>query len=97
MEEIKVVDRRIYYVQLAFDNPVEATVTIAATDEDHCRQIIAEQFKDRKGLRVIDICDAVALEKVQMEMEAQKAKSPLIHAEYEDVSTAEQSKPKLTN
>lgn len=83
MSEETVVERRVFFVSLTFDNPMECSVQIAARDEAHAREIVMEQFKDRKGLRIVDVFDVIELEKAQQEMEAlqvtkSKPKSGLI-------------------
>ena len=89
-------DRRIFFVSIVFDTPMEANVQVAARDEAHAREIILDQFKDRKGLRIVDVFDALALEKANQEMnklqEAKHPKSSLIlpdavEADYQDITT----------
>jgi hypothetical protein len=88
-------DRRVFYCTIAFDNPMEAQLSIAARDEAHCKQLLEEQFRERKNLRIIDIFDAVALEKMQIELEAAQGGQKLIHADFEDVTDTDQPKKVL--
>lgn len=78
-------DRRVFHVSIVFDNPMEASVAVAAKDESHARELIEKQFAERKNLKIIDVFDAVALEKMQREMAAMERGQKLIHADAQDV------------
>lgn len=69
LDSMPVPERRVFFVSLTFDNPMECSVQVAARDEAHAREIVQEQFKDRKGLRIVDVFDMIELEKAQQGME----------------------------
>ena len=54
-------ENKIFIVSVSFLAPMEGTFQICAKDEAHCREIIAEQFKNREKLNIVSIIDAASI------------------------------------
>lgn len=47
--------RHEFAVAIAFIGPQEGIVTVYARDEEHAREIVREQFKNRSDLNIADV------------------------------------------
>lgn len=99
-EDTSTKTRRIFYVSVVFDQPVEATVTVAAWDPDHAKELVQSQFGDRKNLKITDVFDAIAIEKSAREMDeimdpALKTSGVIDYEKAEDAEVIEQPSKKV--
>lgn len=68
--------RKIYHVLIAFDQPVEGSLSVAANDMGHATELVLSQMAERKNLRIVDVCALEDIEQLGVPSEA--ADKPLI-------------------
>lgn len=54
--------RKLYNVAVSFFVPQEGTVTIAARDEQHAREVIAELMTNQKDVNIVDVYPVDAID-----------------------------------
>lgn len=72
-------EHRIFIVSVSFFAPMEGTFQIAASDLEHARAIITEQFKNRDKLNIVSIIDAASIAPIHIDSDPSENPPVQVH------------------
>lgn len=68
--------RQTFHVLISFLSPSEGTILVGARDKAHCEELVNDLFKERAGLKILDIYPASALLEKEFQGTAQEVALP---------------------